>query len=198
VLSTVAVGSAPSAIAIGGGLAWIADAGSNDVRSISLTTLRVAGSPIADTGRQPVAITYGSDGTVWLANRASSDVVAIRGRRAGRPLFVSGGPISVAAGPVAHVWAGTASSSVVRVDRPSTPIALHAGPVVVTAVGATVWALTRDNAILASISARGSGSGTVTGFVRLSPAETPTSLACGPHLCIAGDELTRQVVAAAF
>ena len=120
-LARVPVGAAPSAIAIGGGMAWVADRGSNDVTNIDLATLRRAGSPIPTRGRAPVAIAYGAGATVWVANRGSSDVTAIHPSRtdASRyvpapPIYVSGGPISVAGGVRADAWVGTADGGVVH------------------------------------------------------------------------------------
>ncbi len=91
-LATVAVGSSPAAIAIGGGFAWVADSRANDVRKISLRTLRRSGSAIATRGRGAAGIAYDPTGTVWVANSVSSDVTAIRGGLAGTPYYLKGRP----------------------------------------------------------------------------------------------------------
>jgi YVTN family beta-propeller protein len=198
----VVVGTTPSAIAIGGGYAWVADQGSNDVRTISLRTLRPKGPAIPTGGHAPVALAYGPGGTVWVANKVSSDVTVIRGHHAGPSQFIQGGPISIAPGASAGTRVGTASGNVVHLSEADQvsgqPIDLHSGPASVAVVGDSVWVLTRDDATLSMIPTAGAGADTVRARVSMSPAEGPTALSCSPHLCVATDQLTRQVVAATF
>ncbi len=85
----------PAAIAIGGGFAWVADARSNDVRKIDLADPPAVGSrrsrPAAPAVRARSRMT--PSGTVWVANRDSSDVTAIRAGRARRPALRCGRPV---------------------------------------------------------------------------------------------------------
>ena len=199
-LATVPVGSDPSSIAIGGGFAWVSDARSNDVRKIDARTWQLSGRPVATGGTGSSAIAYDPSGTVWVANRGSSDVTAIRAGRAGAPHYVPGGPESIAASTGA--WVGTASGAIVHLgedgQRVGPPLALHGGRVIVSAVGGTVGAMTVDDATLRLLPASGPQAGRVRIRQPLSPAETPAQLACGPRVCVVSDTATRYIVAARF
>ena len=206
-LARVPVGVAPSAIAIGGGMAWVADRGSGDVTTIDLATLRRTGGPIPTRGRGPVAIAYGSGATVWVANRASSDVTEIRASRADAsryvptsPVFVSGGPISVAGGSRRDAWVGTADEAVVHLAGSGQPVgsrlALPAAAAALALVGDAVWILTRDDATLVRIPA--TGTPRILTRVPLSPAQLPQALACDRSECLVSSGPTRQLVTAGF
>jgi YVTN family beta-propeller protein len=199
----IPVGPRPSAIAIGGGHAWVADRGANDVRSIDLRTMRPSGPPIPTRGKTPIAIAYGSDGTMWVANRDSSDVTAVHNRHPGVPQPVAGGPITIAAG-AGDAWVGTQSGNVVHLGRSGQVVgqelAFHSGPAMVALVGDRLWVATRDDSSLTELSASEATSGTPTprSRVSLSPAESPLALSCAQHVCVTSDATTRQVVAARF
>ncbi len=206
-LARVPVGAAPSAIAIGGGMAWVADRGSNDVTNIDLATLRRAGSPIPTRGRAPVAIAYGAGATVWVANRGSSDVTAIHPSRtdASRyvpapPIYVSGGPISVAGGVRADAWVGTADGGVVHLGSSAQPVgsrlALHSAAAALALVGDELWILARDDATLVRV--RATGTPRILTRVSLSPAQLPQALACERSECLVSSGQTRQLVTAGF
>jgi YVTN family beta-propeller protein len=199
----IRVGRTPSAIAIGGGDAWVADRGANDVRPIDLRTTRPSGPPIPTRGKAPIAIAYGSDGTVWVANRDSSDVTAVRNHRAGVPQPVAGGPIAIAAG-AGDAWVGTQSGNVVHLGRSGRVVgqqlAFHSGAAMIALVGDMLWVATRDDGSLTElpVSEATSGSPTPRSRVSLSPAENPIALSCAQHICVASDATTRRVVAAHF
>jgi YVTN family beta-propeller protein len=206
-LARVPVGAAPSAIAIGGGLAWVADRRSNDVTAIDLATLRRAGSPIPTRGQGPVAIAYGSGATVWVANRGSSDVTAMRPSRSDAssyvpapPIYVSGGPISVAGGVQADAWVGTADGAVVHLAKSAQPVgsrlALHSAAAALTVVGDEVWILARDDATLVRV--RATDTPRILQRVSLSPAQLPQALACERSECLVSSGPTRQLVMAGF
>ena len=199
-LATVGVGPAPAAITIGGGFAWVADRQSNDVRRISLRTLRRSGPPIATRGSGAAGIAYdAAAGTVWVANRASSDVTAIRAGRAAAPSFVAGVPESIAAS--AGAWIGTASGAVVHLDQSGRTVgslALHAGRVLVSAVGDVVWVLTSDDARLGRIVTTDPNLGQARARTPLSSAQAPAALSCAAHVCVVADPPTLSVFAAGF
>jgi serine/threonine protein kinase len=196
-VARVAVGPSPSAITFGGGLAWVADRSSNDVRTINSKDFHPTGAPIPTGGHASVAIAYGADGTVWVANRDSSDVTTIRNRHPAAPQVVAGTPISIASDASAGTWVGTQSATVVRLSaggQPASSLALNAGPVQVAVAGGEVWALSRDDASLSLISTQGS----VRKRQPMSPAEAPTSLSCVQGYCAVSDQQTRQVVGASY
>jgi Protein kinase domain len=186
-LARIAVGSAPSAIAFGGGLAWIADMRTHDVRTISMKDLRLAGAPIRTGGNAAVAIAYGADGTVWVANEASSDVTAISHRHAAPPQVVSGAPISIASSATAGTWVGTQSARLVHLSAAGRPEQ-------VTVAGGDVWALSRGDATLSLFSTNE----TIRKRQPMSPAEAPSSLSCIQGFCAVSDQQTRQVVGASY
>ncbi len=206
-VARVPVGVAPSAIAIGGGMAWVADRGSNDVTTIDLATLRRTSGPIPTRGQGPVAIAYGSGATVWVANRGSSDVTAIRPSRTDAssyvpapPVYVSGGPISVAGGVRADAWVGTADGAVVHLGGSAQPagsrLALHSAAAALAVVGDEVWILARDDATLVRV--RATGTLRILTRVSLSPAQLPQALACERGECLVSSGPTRQLVMAGF
>jgi YVTN family beta-propeller protein len=199
-LATIPVGPSPAAIAIGGGFAWVADARSNSVYRLDVSTRRASGPPIPTRGAGAVAIAYDPAGTVWVANRGSSDVTAIRGGRAGQPLYMRGRPESIAASGGA--WVGTADGSLVHLDLSGQPVgppvALHGGRVIVSMVGSGVWALTRDDATLRLIATTGAGAGDLRLTRVLTPAEAPAQLSCALRVCVVSDTATRFIVAARF
>ncbi len=182
-LATIRVGTDPSSIAIGGGFAWVADARANDVVKIDGRTWRPAGAAVATGGTGASAIAYDPSGTVWVANRGSSDVTSIRAGRAGAPRYVPGGPESIAAS--AGAWVGTASGAIVHLTEAGrsvgSPLTLHGGRVTVSTVGGAVWAMTTDDATLRLLPATGPEAGRVRIRHSLSPAETPAHLSCGPR-----------------
>ena len=199
-LATIPVGTDPSSIAIGGGFAWVADAKANDVVKIDGRTWRPAGAPVATGGTGASGIAYDPSGTVWVANRGSSDVTSIRTGRAGVPHYVPGGPESIAAS--AGAWVGTASGAIVHLTEAGrsvgAPLTLHGGRVTVSTVGGAVWAVTTDDATLRLLPATGPQAGRVRIRHSLSPAETPAQLSCGPRACVVSDTATRFIVAARF
>jgi serine/threonine-protein kinase len=192
----------PSAIAIGGGFAWVADRGSNDVRAIDLNTLKSSGALIPTGGRGPVALAYDQSGTLWVANQDSSDVTAIRARQAGPAQYVAGGPSSITANGSGGVWVGTTSGSVVRLSESGhvtgRPIDLNGGPAIVALVGADLWVLARDAAMLSLMTTSGARAGTIVSSTSMAPAEAPAAMACAPHRCVVTDPPTRGIVAAMF
>ncbi len=206
-LARVPVGVAPSAIAIGDRMAWVADRGSNDVTTIDLATLRRTGGPIPTRGQGPVAIAYGLDATVWVVNRGSSDVTAMRPSRTDAssyvpapPIYVSGGPISVAGGVRADAWVGTADGALVHLGR-SAPhvgsrLALHSAAAALALVKDEVWILARDDATLVRVGA--TGTLRILTRVSLSPAQLPQALACERSECLASSGPTRQLVMASW
>ena len=199
-LSTIPAGPDPVAIALGGGFAWVADARSNEVSKIDLRTRQPSGRAIATGGTGASAIAYDALGTVWVANRDSSDVTAIRAGHARTPQYVAGRPDSITSS--AGAWVGTESSAIVHLDeagqRVGSPLALHAGHVLVSAVGSAVWALTTDDATLTLLPATGPRAGHARIRRSLSPAETPAHLNCASGVCVVSDARTRFIVAARF
>jgi YVTN family beta-propeller protein len=95
------VGRRPSGVAVGGGVVWVADTGSDAVSRIdpgqrSVTTIPVGGAPVGiDYGENAVWVANSADGTVSRIDPARNRVV--------KTIKVGGRPIGIAAG-AGFVW----------------------------------------------------------------------------------------------
>ena len=73
--SAIAVGTNPSAIAVGLDAVWVANANDNTVTQIDSANGKVVGEPIA-VGEGPGGIAV-AGGAVWVANSGSNNVTKI-------------------------------------------------------------------------------------------------------------------------
>jgi YVTN family beta-propeller protein len=95
------VGRSPSGVAVGGGVVWVADTGSDAVSRIDPRVRSVTTIPV---GRAPVGIDYGEN-AVWVANSAEGTVSRIdpSKSRVVKTINVGGRPIGITAGD-GFVW----------------------------------------------------------------------------------------------
>ena len=152
VVSTVDVGSAPSAIASDGTHLWVANAndsgGNGTVTEINASTGQVVGSPIS-VGDNPLGIA--DDGThVWVANNYDGTVTEINastGQVVGSPISVGDSPLGIADDGT-HVWVANSGDGTVTeinaadgVPLPNNiPIGLPwSGPAAIVSDGTFAW-----------------------------------------------------------
>jgi YVTN family beta-propeller protein len=108
-------GSSPSAVAVGEGSVWIANAGSNNVVRVNPRTSGVVTQ--ITVGRQPSGIAVGG-GSVWVSSEADDNVVRIDAASSSltATIPVGAGPTAVAYG-MGAVWvANSDDGTVSRID----------------------------------------------------------------------------------
>lgn len=157
VLKTVDPHSGASAIAVGDGAVWIADADGNSVTRVDSTGL-VTPIPV---GNGPSALAVDSAG-VWVAETLDNAVVRIdpttHAPTATIPVGEAPTGIAVGAG---SVWvANSRDGTVIRIDektaKPSKPIMVGGSPGRLTFAAGRVW-VTVDEATLAAAKTAGPG-----------------------------------------
>lgn len=157
IVTSVKVGERPGAIAIGDGVAWIVNTGSNTVVRVDLDTRTVTRE--VDVGRAPTGIVV-AGGSVWVANSGERTVTRINADtgRAVDTIDVGNGPAAITAGPDG-IWVALArDSTVVRIDiasgAPDEPIPVAAGPVALVADADALWVASSDVAAITRLDPR--------------------------------------------
>lgn len=157
IVASVRVGARPGAIAIGDGVAWIVNTGSDTVVRVDLETRTVTRE--VDVGRGPTGIVV-AGGSVWVADGADRTVTRINADtgRVVDTIDVGNGPVAITAGADA-IWVALArDSSVVRIDLASgatdEPIPVVAGPVALVAGEDALWVASSDIAAITRIDPR--------------------------------------------
>ena len=157
IVASVSVGERPGAIAIGDGVAWVVNTGSDTVVRVDLDTRTVTRE--IDVGRAPTAIVV-AGGSVWVANGGERTVTRINAdtARVVDTIEVGNGPSALAAGDDAVWVAITPDSTVVRIDAasgtPGEPIPVAAGPVALAADGSGLWVASADVAAVTRLDPR--------------------------------------------
>jgi YVTN family beta-propeller protein len=113
-------GSSPSAIAVGEGYVWVANAGDNKVSRILPET--VSEIDKVSVGRQPGGLAIG-DGAVWVSNRGDDFVTRYTvSTGSAFPIPVGDAPVGIAFGEEA-VWVANADDgTVMRIDPGSNAV----------------------------------------------------------------------------
>jgi peptide/nickel transport system substrate-binding protein len=167
VTSSVAVGTLPDQIAVGGDAVWV-----TDTTAGSVVQLDDAGTAVERTipvGDDPTGIAYGF-GAVWVALEGDAKVVRIdpAAHEVVDEIAVGNGPTSVAVDETSVWVTDRLDGRLVRID-PTTdqvtdrlPVANT--PVAVAAAGGSVWVVDHDAGMLVEVDAR---SGAVTQRIRV-------------------------------
>ena len=114
--STLA-GASSSAVVLGDGAVWVANAGDATVQRFNPSTFREGPVREIGVGRQPVALAYGH-GAVWVANRADDTVARIDPSTNASVFTIPVGdrPVAVAVGG-GSIWVANAGDgTVTRID----------------------------------------------------------------------------------
>jgi YVTN family beta-propeller protein len=140
-LATGLAGTAPTAIAYGGGAVWVANSGDNNASRILPATVTAFATP--GVGRHPAGIAVG-DGAVWVADEGDNTVTRIdlsSGSTATIP--VGQGPTGIAVGDNGVWVANSDDGTVSRIDplqeRVVKTIRVGNRPVGVAAANGRVW-----------------------------------------------------------
>jgi len=145
--SPITVDREPSAIAVGEGAAWVANA--NSVTRIDTNTSRPVGDPIPVGGASAIAA---GEGSVWVTSRQNNTVARIdprTGKVVGRPIAVGRAPSAVAVGAGAVWVTNEADNTLTRIDAREAkvvggPIAVGKAPSSVAVGDDAVWVANRD------------------------------------------------------
>ncbi|MDL2335837.1 MAG: adenylate/guanylate cyclase domain-containing protein, partial [Chloroflexota bacterium] len=159
VIAAAPVGRLPSAIAVGEGSVWVANAGDSTVSQIDPTSRAVIDT--IDVGREPSGIAVGG-GAIWVADSGERSVTRINAatRRVVATIEVGNGPRAIAYGE-SGVWlANSGDATVVRID-PTTgavgvPVSLRAQPTAIVADGSGAWVVSADAGTVTRLDATGS------------------------------------------
>jgi YVTN family beta-propeller protein len=112
VLSKGYAGSRPSAIALGEGAVWVANAGSNTVSEVGLRTARQIAAVNVALNPRGVAVAAGA---VWVSAFGGDSVSRVQGSSS-RTIAVGRGPLGIAGG-AGSVWvANSRAGTVSRID----------------------------------------------------------------------------------
>jgi ABC-type transport system substrate-binding protein/class 3 adenylate cyclase len=153
-ISQTSVGSDPSAVAVGGGGAWIANSTDGTVSQVDAK----GNAQFVTTHGAPAGIAIGF-GLVWVSdsnNRALLRISPQAHTVVGRPIEVGNGPGAVAVGS-GSVWvANTLDGTVTRVDpakgRASGVVAVAGRPDAIAFGAGSVWVASGDTATVTQIS----------------------------------------------
>jgi YVTN family beta-propeller protein len=136
-------GALPSALVVGNGAIWVANAGDSTVQRFHPATFAEGAIRSISVGRQPTAIAFG-EGGVWVANAADDSITHIDpGTSSTRTIGVGVGPVGVGVGSGA-VWIANASDRTIsRVDTETNQvvetISVGSVPSGVAVGGGFVW-----------------------------------------------------------
>jgi YVTN family beta-propeller protein len=117
VLRSTLTGASSSAIAVGAGSIWVANAGDSTVQRFNPTTFELGPIGEITVGRRPVAVAFGH-GALWVASSADDNVARIDPRTNAVVDVISVGdrPAAVAVG-LDDVWVANAGDgTVTRID----------------------------------------------------------------------------------
>ena len=134
-------GVTPSAVAVGEGSVWVANAGENNVSRINPRIVTEVDEP--STGRRPSGIAVGA-GSIWVTNEADDSVTRIDAASGStETIFVGKGPIGIAFGADA-VWVANAGDGTVSRIDPETrdvvkTISVGGSPTGVAVGDGVVW-----------------------------------------------------------
>ena len=162
----IPVGSAPSAVAVTGPDAWVANSGGGTVTRVSTVTNRAVDT--IQVGNLPVAIASGPSG-VWVANEGDGTVDRIdpaTGEVTKRGIQVGARPDGIAAGAGAVWVANGEDGTVQRIDpatgQPGGPVHVGSGPAGIAVTPGAVWVA---NSLDQTVSRLDPASGTVTATI---------------------------------
>ena len=143
VASTSFAGSLPSAVVVGSGAVWVANAGDSVVQRFNPATFEQGAVRTTSVGRRPTAVAFG-EGAVWVANTSDDSVTRIDPAAGStRTIRVGLGPTAVAVGS-GVVWvANTEERTISRIDPATsevvTTIEIGNAPYGVAVSGGFVW-----------------------------------------------------------
>ncbi len=155
-LATIPVGSRPSAIASSEDAMWVANAESDNVLRIDLSSRQVVDT--IDVGGDPESIAVG-DGAVWVANAEDRSVARIDPAtgKVVQEIAVGNGPLALTAAD-SGVWvANSVDGTVQRIDPDAgtagEPIQVGAFPIAIAADATNVWVANQGDGTVSVIDA---------------------------------------------
>jgi YVTN family beta-propeller protein len=143
VSGTTLAGARPTAVVVGGGAVWVANAGDATVQRFDPVTFAEGPIWTINVGRRPTALAYG-DGAVWVANEGDDTVTRIdTATRATHTIPVGDAPTALSFAD-AVVWvANTDDGTVSRIDASTRgvreTIELGNPAAGIVAAGGVVW-----------------------------------------------------------
>ncbi len=115
-------GSQPSALSIGNGAVWVANAADSTLQRFNPSTFEVGPVHTVSVGKRPVAVAFG-EGAVWVANSADDTVTRIEpGSGAATTIRVGDGPTAIAIGAGAIWVANKDDGTISRIDAQSNDV----------------------------------------------------------------------------
>jgi YVTN family beta-propeller protein len=142
-------GASSSAVAVGDGSLWVANAGDATVQRFHRSTFEQGPIGEITVGRQPVALAYGH-GAVWAVNRADDTVTRIDPRTNANVFTIRVGdrPVAVAVAPDAVWVANQGDGTVLRIDpdtnEPTDSVEVGNGPSGIAVADGLVWVTVQD------------------------------------------------------
>jgi len=138
---TEAIGLSPSAIAVGEGFVWIANAGSNTIVRVNPRTNRVVRT--FSVGRSPRGVAVG-DGAVWVTGEADDTVTRIDAASGSATTITVGSePTGIAYGAAAVWVANSGDATISRIDPQTNDVVatIEVGnrPIGVAVANGVVW-----------------------------------------------------------
>jgi YVTN family beta-propeller protein len=136
-------GAQPSALAVGDGSVWVANAGDSTVQRFNPSTFEVGPVRTVSVGKRPVAIAFG-EGAVWVANASDDTVTRIDpSSGATTTIRVGQGPVALAVGSGAVWVANKDDGTISRIDAGSNDVVrtieIGNAPAGVTFADGHVW-----------------------------------------------------------
>jgi YVTN family beta-propeller protein len=143
VVASSFAGALPSAVVVGSGAVWVANAADSHVQRFNPATIEEGALRTISVGRRPTAIAFG-EGAIWVANTSDDFVTRIDpGTGATRDLGVGVGPTAVAVGSGAVWVANTTERTISRIDVATNEVVatirISNAPYGVAVAGGLVW-----------------------------------------------------------
>ena len=144
VADSVLTGASSSAVAVGAGAVWVANAGDATLQRFNPATFDEGEIAKISVGRRPVALAYGHR-AVWVVNQADDTVARVDPGTNANVFTVRVGdrPVAVAVGSDAVWVANSGDGTVSRIDPETNAvtltIAIGGSPAGIAAAGGFVW-----------------------------------------------------------
>jgi YVTN family beta-propeller protein len=148
VAGSTLTGARSSAVVLGDGSVWVANAGDATVQRFNPSTFGEGPVRVIGVGRQPVALAYGH-GALWVANRADDTVQRIDPSTNASVFTIPVGdePVAVAVGDDAVWVANAGDGTVARIDPDTDEVVqsidVGSSPAGLAVAGGRVWVSVR-------------------------------------------------------